>query len=84
MMYSWKQQSMQLADYGLSFGNPDFVRYAEAYGAIGHRLQSADELGLLIERGFEHGGVHLIDTPVDYKDSYHILLEQVKELSAKL
>jgi acetolactate synthase-1/2/3 large subunit len=83
-MIRWKQESMKFIDYGLEFGNPDFVRYAEAYGAIGHRLDAADQLGPLIQQGFKNGGVHLIDTPLDYKDSYEILLHQVKELSAKV
>ena len=83
-MIRWKQESMQFADFGLGFGNPDFVRYAQAYGATGHRLQSASELGPLIEKGFSEGGIHLIDTPIDYSDSYRILLEEVAELSAEV
>jgi acetolactate synthase-1/2/3 large subunit len=83
-MIRWKQQSMEFKDYGLEFGNPDFVKYAQAYGASGHRLKSAGELSILIEKGFSEGGVHLIDTPVDYADSYRILLQQVAELSANI
>jgi acetolactate synthase-1/2/3 large subunit len=75
---------MEFKDYGLEFGNPDFVKYAQAYGASGHRLKSAGELSILIEKGFSEGGVHLIDTPVDYADSYRILLQQVAELSANI
>ena len=32
-MIKWKQADMGLADFGLDYGNPDFVRYAESYGA---------------------------------------------------
>jgi hypothetical protein len=32
-MIRWKQAVDGFADWGLSFGNPDFVKYAEAYGA---------------------------------------------------
>ena len=32
-MIRWKQSVDKFADFGLTFGNPDFVRYAEAYGA---------------------------------------------------
>jgi len=83
-MIRWKQESMEFKDYGLEFGNPDFVKYAQAYGASGHRLQSAGELSTLIEKAFSEGGVHLIDTPLDYADSYRILLQQVAELSANI
>ena len=37
-MIKWKQVGMGFAEYGLSLNNPDFVKYAEAYGAHGHRI----------------------------------------------
>ena len=47
-MIHWKQASMGFEDWGLSYGNPDFVKYAESYGAHGHRVPSAaaDDGGL--------------------------------------
>ncbi len=83
-MIRWKQESMKFQDFGLRFGNPDFVRYAESYGASGHRLVSADGLGDLIETAFKAGGVHLIDTPLNYADSHRILMEEVAQLSANV
>ena len=32
-MIRWKQAEDKFPDWGLSFGNPDFVRYAASYGA---------------------------------------------------
>jgi acetolactate synthase-1/2/3 large subunit len=43
-MIKWKQANMGLRNFGLDYGNPDFVRYAESYGASGHRIARADEL----------------------------------------
>jgi acetolactate synthase-1/2/3 large subunit len=83
-MIKWKQENMGFDDYGLNFGNPDFVQYAEAYGAHGHRVESADQFGSLVERAFEAGGVHVIDVPVDYSENDQILNHDIKELSAKL
>ena len=37
-MIRWKQANMNLKDWGLKYGNPDFVKYAESYGAKGHRV----------------------------------------------
>ena len=34
-MIKWKQANMGLKNFGLDYGNPDFVKYAEAYGAYG-------------------------------------------------
>src|SRR5699024_4490407 len=65
-MIKWKQEHMEFKDFGLDFGNPDFVLHAESYGARGHRLKEADKLDQLLERCFEEGGVHLVDVPVDY------------------
>ena len=33
---------MGFEDFGLTYGNPDFVKYAESYGARGHRVESAE------------------------------------------
>ena len=83
-MIRWKQKSMGMENYGLDFNNPDFVMYAQSYGANGHRLQRVDELKALISECFDKGGVHLIDVAVDYAESSDILLHQAKELSANL
>jgi acetolactate synthase-1/2/3 large subunit len=83
-MIRWKQQSMGMKDYGLEFGNPDFVLYAQAYGAKGYRLTSANELVPKIQLGFESGGVHLIEVPIDYGDSYQVLLKDAAEQSKRI
>ncbi|MEM8695308.1 MAG: acetolactate synthase large subunit [Pseudomonadota bacterium] len=83
-MIRWKQANMGFADYGLTFGNPDFVKYAESYGAHGHRVESADHLHELLETCLDSEGVHLIDCPVDYSDNDRILNHEIKDLSGKL
>ncbi|MCA9234389.1 MAG: acetolactate synthase large subunit [Planctomycetales bacterium] len=83
-MIKWKQQHMGLRDYGLDFGNPDFVRYAESYGAHGHRLAAAADLAPLLRRCHQTPGVHVIDAPVDYSDNDRVLNEEITRLSATL
>jgi acetolactate synthase-1/2/3 large subunit len=80
-MIRWKQQQMGLADFGLSYGNPDFVAYAESYGAHGHRVERAEELRSLLERCIASKGIHVIDCPVDYSENDRILNNEIKELS---
>jgi len=65
-------------------GNPDFVKYAESYGARGHRPNSAAEFASLLERTLEEPGFDLIEVPIDYSDNDRILNNEIKELSAKL
>jgi acetolactate synthase I/II/III large subunit len=83
-MVKWKQQHMGLAEFGLDFGNPDFVAYAAAYGATGHRIASAGELVPAIRKAVEDGGVQLIDVPVDYSDNDRILNREIPALSEAL
>ena len=83
-MIRWKQANMGFADFGLTYGNPDFVKYAEAYGASGHRISSAENLVETIDKCLNSEGVHLIDCPVDYSDNDRILNHEIKELSAKV
>ena len=81
-MIRWKQANMGFDDWGLTFGNPDFVKYAESYGAQGHRVESAADLSRILAETLEAPGVHLIDCPVDYVDNDRILNHEIKEKSA--
>ncbi len=83
-MIKWKQSNMGLAEFGLDYGNPDFVKYVESYGGKGYRIESADELLSLMKKCHELPGVHLIEIPVDYSENDHILNHQIKEESAKV
>ena len=84
VMIKWKQKNMHFADFGLDLGNPDFVKYAQSYGAHGHRIETAAELIPLMQRCHETPGVHVIDVPVDYSENEYILFHEVAELSAKI
>jgi acetolactate synthase-1/2/3 large subunit len=81
-MIRWKQAEMGYADYGMQLGNPDFVAFAQAHGAHGHRPQSAAEFLPTLQRAFDQGGVHLIDLMIDYSENHRILNEEIRELSA--
>ena len=81
-MIRWKQANMGFADWGLTYGNPDFVRYAESYGGHGHRVGSAAELGPLLTHCLNAPGFHLIDCPVDYSENDQILNRDLKVRSA--
>lgn len=83
-MIRWKQANMGFEDWGLTYGNPDFVKYAESYGAMGHRVESAAHLKELLATCRDTPGVHLIDCPVDYSDNDKILNRDIKELAAKV
>ena len=69
---------------GLTYGNPDFVKYVESYGGIGHRVKNSAELEPLLEKCLNTDGFHLIDCPVDYSENDQILNNDIKELSRKV
>ena len=83
-MIKWKQQDMGFESYGLDYTNPDFVKYAESFGACGHRINKTEELPILLNECFNEGGVHLIDIPVDYSLNNTILNKKIQQKLANL
>jgi len=78
-MIKWKQEGEGFADYGLDFTNPDFVQYAESFGATGHRPENHDQFEQMLQTALNGKGVHLIDLPVDYSMNHSILNVLLKE-----
>ena len=75
----WKQDGMGFPEYGMAFGNPDFVRYAESYGARGLRVGSSDRLDEVLEEAFSIGGPVLVDCPIDYSENARLNMELTLE-----
>lgn len=83
-MIKWKQEMMELPPFVLDFGNPDFVRYAESYGARGFRVGKAGDLKPILRRCIEEGGVNVIDCPVDYSENSRVFPGELKEMTREL
>ncbi|AOJ98124.1 acetolactate synthase large subunit [Burkholderia vietnamiensis] len=83
-MIRWKQENMNFPDFAMTLKNPDFVAYAQSYGAHGHRVEAADDLEPLLRECFATPGVHVIDVPIDYSDNERVLNREIKRLSAQL
>ena len=77
-MIRWKQAVDGFPDFGMSFGNPDFVRYAEAYGAKASRISTVEELIPTLEAAFAGGGVHLVEVPIDYSENTRVLVDELR------
>lgn len=77
-MIKWKQDSAGLPSFGLDFGNPDFVRYAESYGARGVKIERTENLLPALKDCLERGGVNLVDCPVDYGENVRVLTDELK------
>lgn len=83
-MIKWKQEGMGFDNFGLDYTNPDFVKYAEAYGANGYHITSSDDFTQTLEKCLNTKGVHLIDCPVDYSLNHAILNVGIKAKAKEL
>src|SRR5215207_1977776 len=83
-MIRWKQAVDSFPDYGLTFGNPDFVKYAESYGARGWRVNATEDLIPTLEQAFNAGGVHVVAVPIDYSENTRVLIEELRNRAPEL
>lgn len=80
-MIRWKQSVDEFPDFGMTFSNPDFVRYAQSYGAKGSRVNAVEQLVPTLEAAFAGGGVHLVEIPIDYSENTRVLVEELRNRS---
>jgi len=78
-MIRWKQAVDGFTDFGMTFDNPDFVKYAEAYAAKGHAVTAIDDLKPILQQAFNEGGVHLVAVPIDYSENERVLVEELRQ-----
>ena len=83
-MIKWQQAARGLPDFGLSFGNPDFVKFAKSHNVSGVRITHAKEVGSVLARCLKKGGVHLVEVPIDYAKDYEVLGKELDAYTCKL
>lgn len=71
----WKQEAHFGRTSHIDFNNPDFVQYAESFGAKGYRIHSADELIPTLKKAIADNTVVIIDCPVDYCENMKLTRE---------
>ncbi|MBR9699099.1 acetolactate synthase large subunit [Candidatus Woesearchaeota archaeon] len=76
----WKQKNYGFPDFALDYGNPDFVKYAEAYGAKGLKVESADDLKNKLDEAFSHDGPVLIECPIDYSENVEVWNKELDDM----
>ncbi|MBG83356.1 MAG: acetolactate synthase AlsS [Phycisphaerae bacterium] len=52
--------------FGDTFGEPDIVKFADAFGASGMRIRKPEDIGPVLREGLATPGPVLVDMPVDY------------------
>jgi acetolactate synthase-1/2/3 large subunit len=68
-LIEWKQMAQFGRPSHVQFENPDFVKYAESFGAKGYRVQRTEELLPILRRALKEKTVTIIDCPVDYSEN---------------
>ncbi len=83
-MIKWKQKGMNFPDFGLDFSNPDFVEYAESYGAKGYRISENNTFSKRLSTCLNTHGIHIIEVPVDYSENEKVFLQELQNKTCLL
>jgi acetolactate synthase-1/2/3 large subunit len=68
-LIEWKQMNEFGRPSNVKFGNPDFVMFAESFGAKGYKVDNANQLLPTIKQAILDNTVVIIDCPVDYTEN---------------
>ncbi len=68
----WKQMQQLKRPAFVDFNNPDFVKYAESFGANGMRIESADDLAPALRAALSSNQLTIIDCPVDAAENLRL------------
>jgi len=82
-LIKWKMELELGSSFDTAFGNPDFVAYAESFGAQGYRIQSAADLLPTLRQALAQDTVSVIACPVDYSANLQ-LTDALGELDESL
>lgn len=68
-LIEWKQMTQFGRKSNIDFNNPDFVKYAESFGAKGYRIEKGEDLLPTLKKALADKTVSVIDCPVDYSEN---------------
>ena len=80
----WEQQAKGFQNFGLEYNNPDFVKYAESYGAIGMKVEQGDNLSDMLRKAFSLKTVVLIECPIDYSVNFEMFSKELADIVCKM
>jgi acetolactate synthase I/II/III large subunit len=68
-LIKWKMEMKLQRSSQVEFDNPDWVKYAESFGARGYFIQAAGELLPTLRKALAEDTVSVIACPVDYSEN---------------
>ena len=82
-LIAWKQRNEFGRHTDLSFGNPDWLQLASAFGWHGHRVERSVDLAGELEAAFNEAGPSLVVIPIDY-DENQLLTERLGNIACPI
>ncbi len=82
-LIEWKQMATFGRSRYVKFNNPDFVQYAQSFGAKGYRVERTEDLQSILETALADDTVSIIDCPVDYRENLK-LTEKLGEMVCQI
>jgi acetolactate synthase-1/2/3 large subunit len=76
----WEQQTKGFPGFALDYSNPDFVKYAESFGAVGAKVKEGDDLSQLLREAFALKKLVLIECPVDYSVNFETFSKELANI----
>ena len=78
-LIKWKQDMQYGHHECVDFTNPDFVKLAESFHAIGYRIEKTEDLLPTLKKAFQQDKPVIIDCPIDYEENMKLTahLEQL-------
>ncbi|USW47696.1 Putative thiamine pyrophosphate enzyme TPP-binding, thiamine pyrophosphate enzyme, central [Septoria linicola] len=65
-MVEFQEEMKYNRSSGIKLGGIDFVKYAEAFGGKGFRINNPSEVESVMEQALAHNGLSLVDVRIDY------------------
>ncbi len=79
----WEQQAKGFPAFGLDYRNPDFVKYAESFGAVGVKVREGDDLTKVLRDAFALKKLVVIECPVDYSVNFEMFSQELAKLACE-
>lgn len=68
-LIEWKQESEFGRSTDLAFGNPDWIRLADAFGWQGEHVKNSRDLAPALDRALDDAGPSLLVVSIDYREN---------------
>jgi len=78
-LIAWKQDNQFGKHTDLSFGNPDWITLADAFGWHGQYISKSEDLATALNAAFDEDGPSLVVIPIDYREN-RLLTKKLGEI----